>query len=632
MSFVTQTTLVRYVRWGVVAASIATTAACGGGGGGGGGAPTATGNAVNAVSAASTGIHLVLNTNRITGVAPLAVVFDTLGSTSNNTNHPFHEIRYSWDFGDQFSSSKFWKFGTKANQTIKASKNIAYGPVVGHVFEEPGLYKVIVDANDGSSSEKKEVTITVTNPNSEFSSSTVCISNTSTPVPGINDCPPFASAQQVSSWANIGTLSGTYKRILLKRGDVWGVNGMASLSSGPGILAAYGAGSDPVINVNDNFRPLWLSGVHDWRIVDLEFTSSVVGAAVNEKVPLSFMNSNYVTVLRVRVSNVYTALSATNTNGLSIVDSEFKDTYPVVGNIISWFENADNLFISGSKMSNSATTHVARVQGASKAFISNSQFDSPSSIRHALTIRGKAKVPLSDWTGTWTENVVVSDSLIDGGSASSFALYVTPQNSSSAERLRDILIERNVIRARTATPAVMHVAKNLYFKNNLVIGYADFSLALAGGNSAGSPDPSGAYVYNNTFYKPNALTTPNYSSISLSGPMDNIFIKNNIGYGIGNSKNGSQSENNSTFFYAYPGSGTYQLENNSLDVQVGGSSPFNPSDPTPTIPVNLVDINIAKYVPYGYAKDRGVRLNVWEDLTARSISSTEVRSMGAVHP
>src|SRR5688500_18060079 len=84
-------------------------------------------------------ISLELSPSRVSGVAPLAVFFETTGTTATATAKPFHELAYCWDFDDPEAGV----FGPSG-----LSKNMARGPNVGHVFESPGTYTVAVSARD----------------------------------------------------------------------------------------------------------------------------------------------------------------------------------------------------------------------------------------------------------------------------------------------------------------------------------------------------------------------------------------------------------------------------------------------------------------------------------------------------
>jgi len=73
------------------------------------------------------GIVLSLVPARTSGVAPLAVFFDASGTTDIGvTTRPFHDLEYTWSFGDPGSGT--WASGA---QPGVSSRNSATGPVAG---------------------------------------------------------------------------------------------------------------------------------------------------------------------------------------------------------------------------------------------------------------------------------------------------------------------------------------------------------------------------------------------------------------------------------------------------------------------------------------------------------------------
>ena len=98
-----------------------------------GGLPTSGTGIVTINQVAPVGaITPVISVSRSTGVAPLAVTFDALGTTAPAlTSLPFGEIHYGWTFGDPAGGAT-WAYGTRPGVN---SKNEAIGPVAAHVFE-----------------------------------------------------------------------------------------------------------------------------------------------------------------------------------------------------------------------------------------------------------------------------------------------------------------------------------------------------------------------------------------------------------------------------------------------------------------------------------------------------------------
>src|SRR3990170_7114440 len=187
--------------------------------GSGGGDSTSTNTNSTTPAPAPGGIVLSLVPARTSGVAPLAVFFDASGTTDPSvTSRPFHDLEYTWSFGDP--SSGTWASGA---QPGVSSKNSATGPVAAHVFETPGTYTVSLTAFDGTNTATTNKTITVQNPDTVFAgTNTVCVGATALPTAGVNGCPAGAIATSTNNFtAAINTYQATNKRILFQRGDTF---------------------------------------------------------------------------------------------------------------------------------------------------------------------------------------------------------------------------------------------------------------------------------------------------------------------------------------------------------------------------------------------------------------------------
>jgi len=155
--------------------------------------------------------------SRLTGVAPLIVHFETIGVVGVAQppevagRREYADFSYAWGFDDP--DAGVWGISGK-------SKNTDYGYVAGHVFETPGTYTVVVLVTDGVTVfESHDVTITVTDPDTFYSTTnTICVSTSG----DFTGCP--IGATQVTSSAfktTIDTYKGTDQRILFKRGESW---------------------------------------------------------------------------------------------------------------------------------------------------------------------------------------------------------------------------------------------------------------------------------------------------------------------------------------------------------------------------------------------------------------------------
>jgi len=77
--------------------------------------------------------------SRLTGIAPLAVYFETTVIDSSPTESSFHDLDYTWDFGDD--PAALWS-------TTGLSKNIAKGALSAHVFMGAGTFTVTLTVRD----------------------------------------------------------------------------------------------------------------------------------------------------------------------------------------------------------------------------------------------------------------------------------------------------------------------------------------------------------------------------------------------------------------------------------------------------------------------------------------------------
>lgn len=216
--------------------------ACGGGGGGGAGSSgsstgaTATAASVPATFAAS------LAASRVSGVAPLYVNFDATGTTHNTSTNPTHELFYSWIFGDAGAGN--WAYGVQSAGLI--SKNAAFGPVTGHVFETPGTYTVNLVVMDGVNTVSKSVTITVQDPNVVYAGTkTICISHSGNFADAPSGAMQIHTAGNTDMYAAWNTYKVSNKRILFCKSDAWVSSASINLGGLTGTtVSGYGTG-DP---------------------------------------------------------------------------------------------------------------------------------------------------------------------------------------------------------------------------------------------------------------------------------------------------------------------------------------------------------------------------------------------------
>lgn len=553
-------------------------------------------------------LNPIILTNRSSGVGPLAIVFDAKSSQISPalSSLPFLEVDYSWHFGDSASAAQTWDYGTCAGV---ATRNTAIGPVAGHVFENAGSYTVTLTARFrtvGGSWVTKTTTSSVTVTSAE-ALATVYVS-TDVLTPGSGGVPAGANVQTITDYASLSTLANTYKRILLQRSKTYTSTGSFSPPDGPGLLGAWGSGDDPILDMTTDSFGIYLNGNagngDDWRIVDIKVTSGATSGSSRRAIRA--MNCSNALLLRCDMSAAWIGLDAMNVNGLYVVDTFVHDTFTAQGGAIAgYLDRIDHLMIAGSRVSNVPDNHAWRVQGTSKCAITHSTFELPKTTGSVLTIRGKEDVVVGTWTGEWTEDVVVSDNIIDGSTGSGFVFYFGPVNAQAAERCRNLICERNLIKAKNAYAAYLTGVSGVVFRNNIIkTTEYNFAIGVGAQNDAGSPAPSSTDIYGNTIWKPDASVLNGFSAVYISAAAGNASkqstgtaMRNNLVYAPGNTRDGATNGTEATFLESTGvDSSRYTVAaSNSNLTQLNTVNPFTVSSP-----VNPVD-----YTPTGYALGAG---------------------------
>ncbi len=486
--------------------------------------------------------------SRTSGVAPLSVLFTAGFSNSTETSRDFHDLEYSWDFGD--SSSGTWG-------TTGKSKNTATGPVSSHVFESGGTYSVNLTIRDDSGViDTDTFTITVSEPDVYFSGSdTTCISDTSN-----NDfagCPAGATQVTTDDLSEMANYEGSDRRILLHRGSAWSRSGYIPLSDNTSTfhLGAYGncqspnaqgiCANAPRINVSGSQELVYVNQTMDWRITDITFTgdsntASLISAAFDYQRLL---------VLRVRTTGFRDAIS------LSHWREDSQDRIAensIVSSIINeptgygTYIGSEKLTYMGNIVSNSRTSHILRVWQSYQGVIAHNHLSGASYSTggglHALKFHGPTESQIGSYAATGnsglstrTKFTVVSNNVF--GSSGPLMVTVGPQNGTSNENLSDLLIEKNRFYGSFGTQgAAPDVQAGLTIsgryvtaRNNVLdgTGAAGGYRGIVIGRQGIESTPLGNRVYNNTIYKGNASAWED-AGISVGTSARDTIVRNNL--------------------------------------------------------------------------------------------------------
>ncbi len=495
--------------------------------------------------------------SRTTGVAPLAVFFDSGFKTLSGTA-PFHNYEYSWDFGD--ITSDFWS--REENTSSTNSKNKANGPVSAHVFETAGSYTVTLTVKNGLTVlSTNEISIQVQDPDVIYSGiNTICM----TSVGDFSGCPSGALQDPSSDITEISNYLGTGKRVLLDRGSSWTVSttsGIASGIPGPVSLGAYGScttpdsrgicSNAPQINfqgaIGTPFIPI--DNSPDWRIYDINFVGDTGDSTATSPFVGGNTDISQLTLLRIKATGFSTAAGNDywQTNGhdqISIVDSDFSGAE---SNVL--YIGSERIAIIGNSFQDSigvnGGSHVVRIWQAYYGVISHNVI-AGSSInnnngRHAIKLHGPNMADQVIGGDRWLENpeskyLVVSNNLF--GASGPWSIFFGPEDVWTDERVSDIIFEKNRVIANFGSQSSSLVQASLIIwsadttvRNNVFdgLGSSRYYRGIVVRDSGISPSPDNAKIYNNTIYNSSAAEAGGeYVGIDIYDTASNVVAKNNL--------------------------------------------------------------------------------------------------------
>jgi hypothetical protein len=313
--------------------------------------------------------------SRTSGTAPLSVFFNADLVDSNDTTQNFHNLHYTWNYGDPGSGA----WGTNGK-----SRNADNGAIGFHVYETPGTYTAtvtVINPNTGATVDSESFTVTVASPDTTFAGPyTTCFSNDST----FTGCP--AGATQVPNTVSLNGISsyfGNNRRVLLARGDTFTATSQLSLGNMTTMhFGAFGTctsadssgrcNNAPTLQYTNNST--WfidVGGKNDFRIVDLNIVMPETSTA--KGIIEGAMGTNTLLLLRNRITGGSSTAwenwrqsESVSWVGNAIVDSYISKSYGV-----GLFIGGDRLGIIGSTILDSFYSHAVRVWWAHIARISH---------------------------------------------------------------------------------------------------------------------------------------------------------------------------------------------------------------------------------------------------------------------
>jgi hypothetical protein len=542
-------------------------------------------------------LNLKATAVRGAGISPFLVFFDATGTTDSSirgNTTAFQDVSYSWNFGDTGASgTDTWAYGSNRGHN---SRNRATGGVAAHLYVTPGVdtaYVVTVTAHNGTNTASCQLGVTAHDPagaNGFAGTNTTCVSASGTPTPGAGGCPAGAATLTTSSFNTaLGSHMGSGKRVLFKCGDTF--SGDSAMISGTRwSVGAYGGcegtqTNRPILSDSGSGGELYIA-VHsgDGRVADLDLEGNgrgAVGVAVpagTNIVPYQLTLSN----LRSNGNNVsYTTPQGAQVGIVESVMTGMRDIGVFINNggnnPATWSgpfpaDNYEALLgnsFNGVGAGSGAGIETVRIAACRFCVIENNTIENANYVGGVLKLHNGNPSSTTAWTGVYTEFVEISDNLFTGTSGAQL-VENAPQNSTTDERLRNIVVERNVFSPAGAGGRQLQVsAVNETVRNNVFhsTSSSQSAFGVQAARRGMEPAPSGVEIYNNTC--DHVQTCVALDGVTESAPANNSYAKNNLNYNpaggttVSNTGSGNAVSNNTVSPTSNPdftnGSGTFSV-------------------------------------------------------------------------
>jgi hypothetical protein len=529
-------------------------------------------------------LTLNVSTVRTTGISPFLMFFDATATTDTSiaaNTTAFQNVTYTWNFGDTGASGTgTWAYGSNPGHN---SKNTATGGIAAHLYVTPGVdtaYTATVTATDGTNTTSCQIGVTAYDPagaNGFAGAKTTCVAASSTPVAGSGDCPAGAAVLETSSFTTATASShiGAGKRVLFHCGDTF-TGGGSTVSGAKWSIGAYGGceGTQSDRPIIKGSLGIGMQATGDGRVADLDFESVGSPAAV-----YSDNNYNYVTY-QITLDNLlsngnnesfymaqcaqcgYIELVQTGMGANQGTYINFAENNQAQWGTNSLYNNIDYQAVLGNSFSgagapdNGTGLETVRVSACRMCVFANNTMENANDVGAVLKLHnGNTKDSSPTWTGVYTELIEISDNLFTGTSGAQL-VETAPQNSSFDERLRNIVVERNIFQGsdtgggrQILVSAVNETLRDNVFNQSVAGGGKGIQVAERGIE----PVPQFVQVYNNTCY---AGTCVAFSGTNFAAPGINSWAENNLCYTgtcISNSGTGNTVSNNTASTSSNPG-------------------------------------------------------------------------------
>lgn len=526
-----------------------------------------------------------IRARRVSGVAPLAVFVDGTIADPDESSALFHKLHYVWDFhnGDN-TYNKTW------NNT-GLPKRTAYGAIAGHVYDDPGEYEIKLTVSDGQGHVATD-TLKITVLSADTLENTYCLADIANNGGDFKGCPLDVNNDgNCDSSGCLDTNSVAYRdvvksntRILFRRGDTFSHQGFVVNIKGPGLVSAFGSGTEKPFLRETSGHVVFDENAVDWRISDLHLEPVDLSSAPK-------VAGRDILLYDINVHNYSTCGNQFNQDvmvkGVFLVDYHCQGIPSNAGGwkIYAWLEESAYMGFTLTEGGRNAEGHM-RFMHASKVLIQHTDLDYYPEGKQSISVRSCANTDGDSIVcppSLPTSQVIISDNRLLGERGATM-------NIAGLGTYNDIIYERNLLRFIDTIPGQGTSGFNpaptlnrLTFRNNILYVDGGGSSRLTSVRNDDGP-VNEFRIYNNTVVSNGSSSTieacggvvnSGLCSNNLVWATNNTSAPNRMNVpGSGNLSNLDLTESPFIFdfdFLTIPDANDFELKSNSLPAT--GSQP-----------------------------------------------------------
>lgn len=558
-----------------------------------------------------------------TGVEPFGISFNAINTTSPNTQYPFHDLYYKWDFGPGVTGT--WTIGSQNN-----AKRIGYGPVAACVFPA-GTHTVslaVTDQGTTSTVTLSPILIESADAYSEWLTTKSVVISASGTFTG----KPTGAAEVTSSdfdavIAAQKTVNGGKVRLLFRDNETYSASVSSTMDgAGPWMIGRFGGGTAvPWIALAPGVVGIDVSGT-DGRLTGFK----IDGANDTTAIGIRFLSGqSQCTVDAVTIDRVSDGVVCSESN---LVGSKIFFNNSTIGTMVGgnghngvYFAARDSGFMGVTITNCASIEHAFRTQFLQRSVISNCNFGPAGVGKGSVAIRGPNYAGTAIYpAGSLTQDVVIADSVFTPSATQVGCAEIQPQDNTKDERFQNVIFECNRIKAVTSTVNAGGLALTCALtsvRNNIIETFGNASdnrhITINNGQTTGQPAPDSIWIQNNALYSAQAGNNLFcVYSLCTQGAPTNVFIRNNIAF--------APLKSSPLFNFNQGGTPMVPtLAANSSNAQITTTVSIGFASATP--------VNPADFAAANYAVNSGTSAAIIYDDYLR-VLRTGTMDMGAVQP